>query len=76
MAAQKSRQKKKEYVTELEERLSFLEAELHFQKIKPQGGNLESKIENLKAKEKEYLNYFTSTSGYTNGKVIEEKKEK
>jgi len=75
MSAQKSRQKKKEYVTELEERINFLQSELERTQNAPSKDTMENKLENLKSMEAEYIQYFNSTNFNNTGKTIEERRK-
>jgi len=75
LSAQKSRQKKKAYVTELEEKMSQMEAEL--KRVKKQSNqntnSIESKLESLKSNESDYFMLFNSCNFKGNVNTGEER---
>jgi hypothetical protein len=77
LSAQKSRQKKKAYMSELEEKLNQMEEELnHYKKLSSsKKSTLESKLENLKTKENNYLIFFNSCNFKSTVNSIEEKRK-
>jgi len=77
ISAQKSRQKKKMYVTTLEEKLNSMEEELKLYKmtINKNNSSIENKIESLRRKESDYTNLLSNCT-FTQPENISEERRK